>query len=238
MRPSPLSPVELHADADGRSTRAPRCPRLAPGELHVWVADLARVDDSIRQLLDEAERERERQIARARERSLWARSRGVVRELLARYVPDDAHSLRIDAQAHGKLVLAGDRRDQQPLHFNVSHSGALAVCALAESPVGVDVELVPPSPSRRRDHVGLARRAFGAPVADRLVGLNDQAQEREFLRLWTRHEAVLKLGGGGIGGRLGRTAVDAWIIELDLGAGAVAAAASQRPAVVRVWSFA
>jgi 4'-phosphopantetheinyl transferase len=250
MRPSPPAPVELPAAADVRLALGPRRPRLAPTELHVWLVDLAGVADSIAQLLDDKERERAHGIAAERDRILWARSRGLLRELLARYVRADARhvgadagsvgadagSLRIDALPGGKLVLADGRRGGQTLHFNVSHSTALAVYAFARTPVGVDAEAVPRSPARR-DHVALARRAFGPTVADRLAGLNDRAQEREFLRLWTRHEAVLKLGGGGIGGGLGRTAADAWITELDLGAAAVAAAASERPAVVRVWSF-
>jgi phosphopantetheinyl transferase len=56
------------------------------------------------------------------------------------------------------------------------------------------------------------------------------------LRLWTRHEAALKLDGGGITAGLDGAAPDAWIAELNLGPAVVAAVASARPAdVLRVW---
>jgi 4'-phosphopantetheinyl transferase len=218
----------------------PPDPCLAPGELHVWAADLARVDDSVCGLLDNRELERARRIAGERDRIAWRRSRGILRDLLARYVGVDARSLRLDAEPGGKPVLAGDRRGERTLHFNVSHSGDGAVFALATNPVGVDVELVRRARAqRRRDHVALARRAFGAPVAERLAGLDDDAQEHEFLRLWTRHEAALKLAGLGIVAALERVSRDAWITELDLGSAVVAAVASGRPAgALRVWRFA
>jgi phosphopantetheinyl transferase len=90
--------------------------------------------------------------------------------------------------------------------------------------------------ARRRDHVAVALRAFGAPVAERLAGLDEEMQEREFLRLWTRHEATLKRFGGGIGGALDQAPADTWVAELDLGSAVVAAVASERPAgALRAW---
>ncbi len=205
----------------------------------MWVADHTRIENSICRLLDDGELERARRIVGERNRIAWQRSRGILRDLLARYVGVGARSLQLDADAGGKPVLAGDRHGERTPHFNVSHSGDVAVCALSTNPVGVDVELVRPTgAARRRDHVALARRAFGSPVAARLAGLDEDAQEREFLRLWTRHEARLKLAGRGIGAGLDHVPTDAWIAELDLGAVAVAAVASERRAPVRLWSFA
>jgi 4'-phosphopantetheinyl transferase len=240
LRTSQPAPPELHVDVGAALSLGPHQPRLTPGELHVWVADLSRVDESIRRLLDDVELERARRIAGERNRIAWQRSRGTLRDLLARYVGVDARSVQLDAEAGGKPVLAGDRRGERTPHFNVSHSGDVAVYALATNPVGVDVELARGTgAARRRDHVALARRAFGAPVAARLAGLEEDTQEREFLRLWTRHEAALKLAGGGIGVGLDHAPTDAWIAELDLGSAVVAALASGRPAdVLRVWRLA
>ena len=202
----------------------------------MWVADLARVDDRTRRLLDHGELERARRIAGDRERVAWQRSRGTLRELLARYVEVDARSLQLDADAGGKPVLRGERGPQ----FNVSHSRDVAAYALATEPVGVDVELIRGAgAARRRDHVALARRAFGAAVAERLVELDEDTQEREFLRLWTRHEAALKLAGSGLRAGLDHASADTWLAELELGPAVVAAVASARPAgVLRVWRLA
>ena len=38
--------------------------------------------------------------------------------------------------------------DYPHLHFSVSHSGSLSLCALGETPVGADVELVRPRSGR------------------------------------------------------------------------------------------
>jgi 4'-phosphopantetheinyl transferase len=236
LRTSPPATSQLDVDVGAASSLGPRDPRLAPGELHVWVADLSRVDDSTCLLLDHGELERARQIAGERARIAWQRSRGSLRELLARYVGVDARSLQLDAEAGGKPVLCGERTP----HFNVSHSGDVAVYAFATNPVGVDVELIRRAgAARRRDHVALARRVFGVPVAEYLAELDEDAKEREFLRLWTRHEAALKLAGSGIGAGLDHVPEDAWIAELDLGSAIVAAIASGRPArVLRVWRVA
>jgi 4'-phosphopantetheinyl transferase len=236
MRASPPAPSQLCADVGAAPSLGPRHPHLAPGQLHVWVADLSRVDDSICRVLDDAELERARRIARERERIAWQRSRASLRELLARYVGVGARSLQLDADAGGKPVL---RSERAPC-FNLSHSGDVAVYALARHPVGVDVELMRAADAaRRRDHVALARRAFGVPVAERLAGSAEDTQEREFLRLWTRHEAALKLAGGGIGAGVDHAPADAWIVELDLGSVVVAAVASLRPVgVLRVWRLA
>ena len=72
--------------------------------------------------------------------------------------------------------------------------------------------------------------------------LDPAARTREFLRLWTRHEAGLKCTGTGIG-RAGTPteAEQPWIGELDLGDGAAGAVALERaprslvsPALVRL----
>src|SRR4051794_18129928 len=215
MRASPPAPARRQPAAGAAWPLGPRHPRIAPGELHVWVAALSRVHDSVGGVLDDSEREREREgrIARARGQAIWGRSRGVLRELLARYLRADARSLRLSVEAAGKPVLAAEPGGRAPLHFNVSHSGAVAVYAFATRPVGVDVELARRS-GLRRDRVALARRAFGPPSAERLARLDREAQEGEFLRLWTRHEAALKLCGDGIGGGRAAAPADPWIAEL------------------------
>jgi 4'-phosphopantetheinyl transferase len=240
--------------------RGPLRPRISPGEVHVWRAQLARLADRSG-LLSEAEHERERQIVSERDRQLWARSHSVLRVLLSRYLDVDPQQVTLAIEPNGKPYLRRPGEDQgarppaqarrephetQALHFNMSHSGELALYAFSSSwPVGVDVELAHVE-GRRRDHVALARRVFGEGEARRLQGLSPAAREREFLRLWTRHEAALKRVGRGIGaGGADASGVDAsgveesaWIVELDLGAGAAAALAGERRvSALQAWSL-
>lgn len=76
------------------------------------------------------------------------------------------------------------------IHFNVSHSGTMAVCAVSSSPVGIDVE------ERQSYDEGVARLCF---TDDELEWLSQQADaDWAFTRLWTRKESYLKLLGTGL----------------------------------------
>ena len=76
------------------------------------------------------------------------------------------------------------------IHFNLSHSGSFAVCAVADHPVGVDVEQV------REAHLGIAKRFF---LPGEFAWISQSADpDRAFYRLWTRKESALKRLGEGL----------------------------------------
>lgn len=76
------------------------------------------------------------------------------------------------------------------IHFNLSHSGCYAVCAVASVPVGVDVEVV-------CDHGrAVARRCFRPHELAWLDGQSDRSVA--FTRLWVRKESYIKLTGTGL----------------------------------------
>lgn len=87
----------------------------------------------------------------------------------------------------GKPVLEG-RAD---LHFNLSHSGGWAVCAVSDSPVGVDVELP-------RCSLDLARRFFRPEELEGMELLPWQTRRDRLNRLWTAKEAFSKAEGRGL----------------------------------------
>lgn len=213
--------------------------------MHVWRVDLTAVGDHVAGSLSAAERERARGIAGEDARRRWSRARGALRELLARYLRERPDAIALSAGRHGKPQLAGDGRCA--LSFNLAHSQQLALYAFAAAgSVGVDVEVVrAESPRAGGDRVALARRVFGELQARRLEALQPAARELEFLRLWTRHEAELKRRGTGIGAASGADRAggeareEPWIVELDVGARAVAALAVERgsPAELRLWEW-
>ncbi len=223
----------------------PAEPVLADAAAHVWRVDLRRVDDSVVESLSVVERARAAKLVSEGTRLLWSRSRGVLRLLLARYLREDAHALELTIGAQGKPELGGARASTRTLHFNLSHSRHLALYAFAESgPAGVDVQLARDRrPARANDHVALARRSFGEHAARTLAALDDESREREFLRLWTRYEAELKLLGVGIGAASSQRAAGATrelsIVELDVAADAAAALAlGWRASELRRWDWA
>jgi 4'-phosphopantetheinyl transferase len=119
-----------------------------------------------------------------------AQGRAPLLALLARYTGTAATALV--SGAHGRPRLA---QGPAGLDFNWSHSGELAVVALARGVApGVDVEWVRPRP-RAMD---LARRFFHPQETAALRAMPAAERERAFFELWTAKEAVLKATGDGI----------------------------------------
>lgn len=80
--------------------------------------------------------------------------------------------------------------DRPDLHFSVSHSGDLALCALDDSPVGADIELVRPrSP-------GLPRYALSEREYEWYESRGSRWED--LYTLWTLKEAKVKCTGEGI----------------------------------------
>ena len=86
----------------------------------------------------------------------------------------------------GKPVLSA----RPDIHFNLSHSGTLAVCAVSDQPVGVDVEAV------QSANPEIAAMCFLKQEQEWIDQSNDP--DRAFTRLWTRKESYLKRLGTGL----------------------------------------
>ncbi len=115
--------------------------------------------------------------------------------LLADYLHVDAASLRLQEGAHGKPSLLLHDGSASDLRFNWSHSGNVALVALARDlEVGVDIE------QARADlrAVELARRFFAPAEAAALAACAEGEREDVFLQLWCAKEAVLKALGRGL----------------------------------------
>jgi 4'-phosphopantetheinyl transferase len=193
----------------------------SPVDVEVWRVELSAVPRELPELLSREERSRAARIAREEDRERWMRARALLRALLGSYLESDPRALRFQIGAHGKPALRGSE-----LSFNISHSGGIAVYALARgAPVGVDIEALNRRP--QRDDVALAEHALGAELAHRLRALPPQARRREFLREWVRHEAALKCLGVGLTAPSAATErrADLWIAELHLDPHAVGALA-------------
>ena len=96
----------------------------------------------------------------------------------------------ITRTAYGKPQLSAHPQWQ----FSLSHSGEWAVCALDASPVGIDIE------RRRPLKAAIAERYFSSDEAAYLNTLTAEEREKEFFRLWTAKESLLKAMGTGLSG--------------------------------------
>jgi 4'-phosphopantetheinyl transferase len=229
-------------DAPIRSwTPGPPHARASAGVIDVWRADLAAIGDGFEDLLCADERARAASIVPARKRLLWARSQGVLRALLGRYLERDPCELRFVLGPRGKPALLSEgptRPDAgENLRFNLSHSGGLALVAvIAGREIGVDVEV---SGRRALDERAIAARVLGRAQAERLAELDPRTREREFMRAWVAYEAAVKCRGLGLSTQPGdSTQTEPWTAELDVGPGSYAAiAVEDGPCELHYWDW-
>jgi 4'-phosphopantetheinyl transferase len=112
---------------------------IPTAEIHIWHADLAAAEAPAPDELPAAEWERAERLLPARARERWPVARWVLRRILARYVEESPGRIELRLERRGKPALAGG---PAPLHFNLSHSGDLALVAVSgEREVGIDVEM-------------------------------------------------------------------------------------------------
>ena len=147
--------------------------------------------------LPNSERKRAAQIVRLRARQRWIASRWALRTVLGRYLGREPAEIELRFGERGKPMLADP---YAPLRFNLSHSGGLALIAVAtDRDVGVDVQ------------------AIGAKSAG-------------FYVEWTRREAVAKCHGVGLGAPLPDAPVAVTPLEAGPGfAAAIAVAGDAMP---------
>jgi 4'-phosphopantetheinyl transferase len=162
-------------------------------DVHVWRIAL---DAPISQLdltaLGPAERTRAGRFVFERDQRRHLAAHAALRRLLSVYSGKAPGELVLRETPEGKPFLA-DRR----LAFNLSHSGELALVAVAAAgQVGVDIQLVAPL----SDEMAIARSLFAPGEIARLELLPRDARRLMFYRLWTCHEAVLKAAGVGLSG--------------------------------------
>lgn len=148
-------------------------------------------------VLDEGERARMAELRRHDDRDRYLLAHTALRLVLGQRLGVRADLLRF-ARApcpgcggpHGRPVLA----DPSGPEFSLAHGGGLVAVALADRPVGVDVEPVPAAAVVRRvtEHLHPRERqtVLSAPE-----GLRAEV----FARLWARKEAYLKGVGIGLG---------------------------------------
>ena len=107
--------------------------------------------------------------------------------------------------------------------FSLSHSGGLALCALSDTPVGADLEVVRP----RR--AGLPAYVCRGAEYDRYLALGGDWPA--FYALWTQRESVIKYTGEGL--RAWRSAVvpDGCVLTRFRGEGWVACVCGREQAV-------
>ncbi len=165
--------------------------------VHVWRGRLDQPTARVRELMGTLapdERARAARFRFDRDRVHFIVGRGLLRHILARYLGSEPALIQFAYGAQGKPSLA-TMPAECSVHFNLSHSQGLAICAVATGRrVGVDVEYPRPLP----DLDNIAQRFFAPSEAAQLCHLPAPARPAAFYRCWTRKEACIKAWGGGL----------------------------------------
>ncbi|MFN8492894.1 MAG: 4'-phosphopantetheinyl transferase superfamily protein [Caldilineaceae bacterium] len=176
---------------------APDALLLPANEVHVWRMPLdwpAAQVAQLRRYLNSEEQQRADRFHFPQHRAHYTAARAVLRILLGRYLQVAPQAVSFTYNAYGKPAL-GTADTQPQLHFNVSHSGALALYAFTYNrPVGVDVEQM----RANVDFLGLSKQVFSAQE-QQLFRMLPPAQIMDaFYNGWTRKEAFIKAKGMGL----------------------------------------
>lgn len=188
----------------------PRASTLAAGEVHAWRVGLGPEGRDIAPraaALSDEERARAARFRGADDRTRFVAAHAALRSILGRYAGCPPEAIAFDLGPHGKPGLAVP--SGTGIAFNLSHSGGLAVVAVARGRrVGVDVEAV--RPMAERDAI-VARFLSPRERAD-FAGLSDPLRQDAFFRAWTCKEAYIKAIGTGLA-----TPLDGFSVAVDPG---------------------
>jgi 4'-phosphopantetheinyl transferase len=163
------------------------------GVIRVWRVVLdASPTQRHENVLSPDERERARRYQFDSDRRRFTTTRSILRFLLCDYLKTTPDRVAFNYGEYGKPSLADPRTE---IRFNVSHSGELALIAVAHGrEVGVDIELLRPI----ADQEQLLAANFSSRELAEFRSLPQVSQQAAFFAGWTRKEAYLKARGGGL----------------------------------------
>lgn len=172
-------------------------PKLSYHRVDVWRLAMNQPQSRVMSLygiLDADERARADRFYFEKHRRRFTVARGVLRQILARYLGVTPWAVAFEYGEHGKPSI-GKVANPQDIRFNVSHSNECALFAFTlRREVGVDVEYMRGS----LDVEALARHSFSPREARALCNLPLAERRQAFFNCWTRKEAFIKAHGEGL----------------------------------------
>lgn len=165
--------------------------------VHIWRASLEYNQSKVNFLtgsLSMDEIERANRFYFESDRMQFIVRRGILRQIISKYLEIDAKNLLFEYNSFGKPFLITDSL-KQDFKFNMTHSKNMALyCISSQKNVGVDIEY-------------LYKEFEFQPIIDRFFSQNEKKfieniaidkQKEGFFKIWTRKEAILKALGKGI----------------------------------------
>jgi 4'-phosphopantetheinyl transferase len=125
------------------------------------------------------------------DRNTFIISRGATRDILGKYLSLQPSSIEFELGINKKPYVKND----QDLHFNISHSGDWILIGISNSEIGVDTELI----NKAFAYKEILPYNFSAREVDYI---NQDRSLSRFFMLWTRKEALIKATGEGLNDNL------------------------------------
>jgi len=177
---------------------------LTTEEVHVWRVGLQQQPWTIGMFLEALsadERVRANKYHFYRDFESFVIARGVLRNIISRYINVASRDIRFSYDQYGKPRLSsGDTS----LCFSVSHSSGIALYAISQvDAVGVDIEYARENFSSTE----IAEHFFSANEVATLRALPAELRTVAFFNCWTRKEAYIKARGEGLSHPLNRFTV-------------------------------
>lgn len=197
--------------------------------MDVWQIDLAYAGalDAFLDVLDEQEKNRAGRLRFAQHARRFVLAHAGARVVLSSYCGMGPAELAFAYSAYGKPSVA----NHAGLVFNLSHSGDMALCAVAGSgEIGVDVEKC-----RNLDGPEMVGRFFSAIEREAFESLAAARRMDGFFSGWTRKEAYIKAKGLGLS-----LPLDAFSVEIRPELPAILIASDYAPEDVgrfRLWDL-
>lgn len=90
-------------------------------------------------------------------------------------------------EKYGKAYIS----NHENIHFNLSHSGKIVLCAISDREVGADVEIIDPEID-----LNIARHYFYNSEYENIM--NAENRQEEFFKYWVLKESYMKYTGLGM----------------------------------------
>lgn len=127
--------------------------------------------------------------------SQFLKTRIFARKVLSLYARSNPENIRFKIGKYGKPYLDIENLAQEKkIFFNISHTASISTLAVSfEGEIGIDIE----EKRNRKVEESLWNSVCSISEIAYLKSISSNYQEEEFLKIWTRKEAILKAKGIG-----------------------------------------
>lgn len=116
-----------------------------------------------------------------------AHSKVFAEKILSEYLNVDQDSLVVCRDGFGKPYL----KNFPDIHYNISHTKGVIICAISNEPIGVDIERI-----KKVNH-RIVKRFFTVNEQNYILS-NTGKQSERFIEIWTMKESYVKWQGKGM----------------------------------------